>query len=224
MSNYEIEISYEGERECGHRHSGPDGVGLYLVGGGLFEPCELMPWPLTVCKCCGAGIKFSRGFTWIDPISLFEGGAKCEGTHEIEHNHKLCPVCNPARVGNEAGLLWVGDKTYSPGDFIGEAMRMGISRRIPSVPNGFKVGEHIIYLAHIKAVPAVNDDGEMDGKPGIFMTFKPRRVDIVVDVTDPKDLPERAKHIKDRLGDAARIVKVEKLDGGDVDVEGGEDE
>ena len=48
-------------------------------------------------------------------------------------------------------------------------------------------------------------------KPGIFMSFIPSHLDIVVDVTDPEQLPDKAKHFAERFGDKARIVKVEPI-------------
>lgn len=66
-----IETRHESERGCGFRKSGKDGVGIYLVGDGIFEPCERLPFPLTACPTCGGGIRFGRGWTWISPALLF---------------------------------------------------------------------------------------------------------------------------------------------------------
>jgi hypothetical protein len=42
--------------------------------------------------------------------------------------------------------------------------------------------------------------------PGIFAAFRPTHIDLVID--DPDDIPARAKVLKDRMGDHARLVKV----------------
>jgi hypothetical protein len=59
-------------------------------------------------------------------------------------------------------------------------------------------------LAHKKAIPT-----EGESLPAIFTAYLPSRVDIVVDVTDPDQLPKRAISIAKRLGDKAMIVKIE---------------
>jgi hypothetical protein len=56
-----INSQIEHKRGCGYRKPG----GMYLVSLGIGRDCGKLPIPLTVCPCCGAGIKFSRGFTWI---------------------------------------------------------------------------------------------------------------------------------------------------------------
>jgi len=101
-------------------------------------------------------------------------------------------------------LLWGGEKFYTPRQFLDEAVGMGISKRIASLPKGFEIGTTVVYLAHKKAIPT-----EGESLPAIFTAYLPSRVDIVVDVTDPDQLPKRAISIAKRLGDKARIVKIE---------------
>lgn len=211
MPDYEILFTVEEERECGYRKPGADGVGIYLVGdmllGGGYESCERLPYPLVTCPCCGGGIKFSRSFTWINPIKLFSDLNHC--THANDgHHHNACPMCNPEMVGTQAGLLWVGQQHYTPEAFTLEALRLGVSRKLPSIPRGFEIGRHIIYMAHIAACTDVNVEGEIVRSPGVFFVFKPRHVDLVVSVDRVEDLPERAKNLKDSLGDNARIIRV----------------
>ena len=43
-------------------------------------------------------------------------------------------------------LIWVGGGYYSLEQFLDEAKRMGISRRISRVPRGLKIGESRVYL------------------------------------------------------------------------------
>lgn len=218
----EVEISVESKRGCGWRHSGNDGVGLYLMGSGIWEACERLPFPLTVCPCCGAGIKFSRGFTWIDPVELFHDGAEpiCHhhnpeyGISSVSdgHAHTACPLCYPYDVaGERAGLMWVGDRYYSPQSFAREAAERGISKRIASVPNDFVFGEHFVFLAHIKAVSDLSQwqiGQEIKCTPGVFMVFKPSHVDLVID--DATRVPEKAQRLAEQLGEHARLVKVIK--------------
>lgn len=198
---------------CGYRHSGKDGVGIYLVEGpATTEPCPRLPFPLTVCPCCGHGIKFSRGYTWIDPTLWFDPELPpvTEWDHPT-HQTRRCTLCNPAAVGHRAGLLWVGEQHYpTAAHFAREANEMGISRRISAVPRDFVPGKTVVYLAHIRTVPPKATDLLKDPKapwqPGVFRTFVPVAVDLVID--DPDNIPEKAISLKERLGDGARIVKV----------------
>ena len=208
----QITVLKEDARGCGYRHSGKDGVGLYLIGDGVFEICERLPFPVGVCPCCGEGTKFSRGFTWITPQKLFgpSRDPQCnlmgwvpEERH-INHAHENCLMCSPPP--DKHGLLWVGDKFYTTGSFLQEAVTRGISKRIASIPHGFEVGKHVVYLAHNRAIPT-----HEGADPAVFTVFKPSRVEIVVDVTNPDDLPKRAVSIAEKLGDKARIVKVEPM-------------
>ena len=205
----EIMVLKEDARGCGYRHSGKDGVGLYLMGDGIFDICERLPFPIGVCPCCGQGTKFSRGFTWIEPRKLI--GPQCEPQCFLDdqnpnpvsrHNHDTCVACRPPE--GKHGLLWTGEKYYTPGSFLQEAVTRGISKRIASIPKGFKIGETVVYLAHKKAIPT-----EGESLAAIFTAYCPSRLDIVVDTINPDELPSRAVSIAKKLGDKARIVKIE---------------
>jgi hypothetical protein len=153
-------IAYkEFKRGCGYRKKG----GTYMVDLSPQEvPTEGFPIELSVCPCCNAGIKFSRGFQWIQPRLLF-------GDESL-----------PER----AGLIWIGGNFYpTPRHFIDEARALGISRRIATVPRGLVLGETRIYLAHKKAIPS--DD---KCKSGVFAYFVPTKLQYVVkdDDTDAK--------------------------------------
>ena len=63
-----IETRITAPRGCGLRKPG----GLYLVAGAPNAPCGKLPLELTVCPCCGQGIKFARGWTWVDADRLFK--------------------------------------------------------------------------------------------------------------------------------------------------------
>lgn len=217
-----VEISYETERGCGFRKPSKDGVGIYLRGVAKYERCERLPFLLDVCPCCGSGFSPTRGFTWIDPMTLFnpETEPRCtdyvfdglvEGYRsDPDHNHKSCWMCNPELLGNRAGLIWIGEQHYkSPQDFTREAELMGISRKVAAIPNGFRVGEDAIFLAHRKAIylTAASGKEKIGWQPGVFASFKPTHVELVID--DPDAIPNKAIEIAKRLGEGkVKIVKV----------------
>jgi hypothetical protein len=171
-------MAIEQKRGCGYRQVG----GLYLVSGKLSAPCDRLPFELSVCPCCGAGVKFTRGFTWIEPFKLLEGDhtpkASCDcfttraplikptriedhsGIAEtIDYEFANCPACSPLDFFGEdgkAGLVWIGKTHYkTPADFVKEGAEMGVSRRIQALPRGFVIGETWIFCAHISACQAI---------------------------------------------------------------------
>lgn len=164
-----IETKVESERGCGYRHKG-----LYIIGGKFGEPCGKLPILLTVCPCCNAGIKFSRGFQWISHLIVREHPCVLE-------LNDACKKCAVWKGGLEwYGMMWVGEKFYkTPEDFMEEGDVMGISKRIGAIPNEFEVGVDWILLAHRKAVP-VSEGGKTVYKPGIFQAFKPTHFEYVV--------------------------------------------
>lgn len=210
-----IVTSVEAVRGCGYRKTGAGGVGIYLMGQGVFEPCERLPFPLHVCPTCGEGVKPSRGWTWTDPRELFDPAAEPRCTADdfsgFPHAHYLCWACSPRE--ERAGLLWIGEAHYATArEFLEEAATMGISRKVSALPRGFEPGRTVVYLAHRKAAQGEDDDGEPVAVPAVFTVFKPERVDLVVDTTDPAELPPRALHLAERLGDRGRLVKVVRGD------------
>jgi len=156
-------MAVEAKRGCGYRKVG----GIYLVGGDMAHECDRLPFPLEVCPCCGAGIKFTRGWTWIKPERLFRGNhgrtTMVEGKPAITVGCRCpvqCPSCFPSIVFNDpeandtgrAGLLWIGKQFYAtPADFVREGMQQGISRRISAIPLGFELGKTWVFFAHIEA-------------------------------------------------------------------------
>lgn len=218
----DVVISTEQARGCGYRKPAKDGVGIYLVGDGLGEPCGLLPYPLEVCPCCGGGVKATRGWTWVTPQLLFGKGDVLSKIAGVERDCALsrklrvvgqnggtdrgcltCPIGTPPPGMH--GLLWIGESFYAtPDDFTRETTAQGVSRKIKAVPKGFKLGETWVMLAHRKAVrnPAT---GERE-TPGIFTMFKPRGIDLVI--KDEHDVPEKATKLAEKIGDGARIVKV----------------
>ncbi len=218
-----VEISREEKRGCGYRKPAKDGVGIYLMSGQTSEPCERLPFPLDVCPCCGAGIKFSRAFTWVNAPALFDPeiipicycfNADRKAYNDLSggHHHASCPLCNPSiHPEGKAGLLWVGEKFYSPRSFMQEVAKMGISKKIPAIPHGFEIGKHWIFLAHIKAIapPMPLFDEKTKPSAGIITAFLPDHIDLVIN--NANDIPEKASKLKEKLGDAARLVVVEQI-------------
>lgn len=162
-------MAIEARRGCGYRKVG----GIYLVGEGPSVGCDRIPLVLSACEVCGSEIKFSRGFQWLNAYKFF-------GNHEFCVDDKTCPICYPPK-DEKYGLLWVGEKYYTPRAFIDEAMKMGVSKRIASVPRELKLGHTRIVLAHI-SVPV----GE-EFKKAIFYSFIPQRVEKIITESQSKD-------------------------------------
>lgn len=178
-------MANEKRRGCGYRKVG----GLYLVGEGIALGCDLLPYNVETCPCCGAGIKYSRGWKWITPMDIFNTPeaiikSECSGHCLIKNN---CPFL----LKEKAGLLWVGHRFYTPEAFVAEAQEMGISKRIGAVPREFELGKTWVFLAHIEA-------GTKAGRkhPAIFYVFRPTKIEKVVTETQSKDSHEMQKLIK----------------------------
>lgn len=173
-------MSREGARGCGYRKVG----GLYLVSDLPMGPCCQLPFELSVCPCCGAGIKPARGWTWVEPAKLLGPWAErpegCRAGCEVA----LWRVGMPGR----AGLLWIGESFYpTPADYLREARSRGLSRRISTVPKGFEVGKTWVLLAHRRAITHLEVGLEPDFRPGIFSAFLPQRIEVVVTEAQARD-------------------------------------
>lgn len=167
-------MAIEAMRGCGYRKVGA----LYLCGEGLSMACDRLPYELDVCPVCGAGVKFTRGFTWIDWL-------KYAGEHGDQCRDILCPVCWPRADAftQPYGLLWVGEAFYSPESFIQEALQMGVSKRIAAIPKNLKLGKTWILFAHKKAIQGFSDDpypGTPVELPGVFHAFRPQRLELLL--------------------------------------------
>jgi hypothetical protein len=195
-----IKVKVEKQRGCGYRKPG----GMYFVSDGIAAPCCKLPFPLTVCPCCNTGIKQSRGFTWVNS-SLFSS-QKCtiKDTHDHFENryNGICPM----NLDNQrVGLMWVGEKYYPTADhFTREAQSMGVSKRIAQVPKDFEVGKTWIYLAHPKAVSAVNEKGSIDFAPGVFRAFKPQAIEYIV---TGKETQEQLQSLTDRGFTLVKVIR-----------------
>jgi len=204
----------EEKRGCGYRKEGA----LYLCGMGIQVECDWLPYELTTCPVCGAGVKQSRGFTW---LNWFEFAGK----HEDCKDKYLCTLCNP-KEGDILGLLWVGKKFYTPESFVQEAIAMGVSKRIAQIPNKLELGKTRILVAHPDAVPNIcprynnpvswynNPPGNMGScdtcswgedckvknkptAPGIFYSFIAQRVEQIITKEQSED-EENIEKLKKR--------------------------
>ena len=174
-------MSIEARRGCGYRKVG----GLYLCGSGIPRECDRLPYELTACPVCGSGIKFTRGFTWID-------WNKFAGVHHPCKCILNCPICTPNSSKQPYGLLWVGEAYYSPQSFIKEALEVGVSKRIAFIPKELKLGETVVLLAHKKGIlkglkeitesksDHVDIHHEEEYSPAVFYAFKPATVEMLV--------------------------------------------
>jgi len=209
-----IETRYDEERGCGWRKPG----GLYLVCNGPARACGKLPCPLDLCPTCGAGIAFTRGWTWVDADKLFMK-RPCQGNRDtiwakaraFLDTGSACGDCPlQTQLLGKAGLLWIGEQFYkTPGDFIAEADRLGVSRRIGAIPRQFEIGKTWVLLAHSRAIrrecsPCLRiivegTEGAPSKKcksckgtgiawePGIFRMFKPTAIEYVVKDTDEEN-------------------------------------
>jgi len=175
-------MAIEARRGCGYRKVG----GIYMMGGKLSAPCCKFPIELSVCPCCGMGVRLTRTWTWIDPTEWLRG--KCT----LKQRNWICPAADPA-TGLKApsdetlrvGLLNIGAGFYTPAEFTREAAELGISRRLQAIPRGFRLGEHWVMLAHPK-LKQVGD--EWIG--GIFAMFKPTAIEKVMTQSQADALTE----------------------------------
>jgi len=200
-------MAVEARRGCGFRKVG----GMYLCGEYSSSPCDRMPFPLTTCPVCGQGIKVSRGLTKVNPYRLW-------GTHrDCQDPHRPCFMCD--HPDTHAYIMLVGKTHYkTPEDFMGEALAMGISKRIPFIPKDLELGKTVLYLAHPRAVDvtvplalqqamAVVESAETNQIPllqteraekklGIFCAFIPQRVEKLI--SESKATPEELQKLGKR--------------------------
>ncbi len=192
-------MSVEAIRGCGYRKVG----GLYLCGEGHGMECDRLPYELVICPVCGSGVKFSRGFTWLN-WKRYAGGHQGEETEHLISAQvqcrcpNACPVCHPGFQPQPYGLLWVG-QDYTPETFVKEALQMGVSKRIPAPPKNLKLGETWVLFATIKACGERKDeDNKTVGIPGVFYAFRPQRLELLLwksEFTHDKAVELEKKHI-----------------------------
>jgi hypothetical protein len=172
----------EPKRGCGYRKVG----GLYLIGTGMALPCDGLPLEIKNCPVCGYRIPFTRGFMWVrkEYIAYYSkekhisnGNCSC---------HYNCPICHPEANNLEKyGFMWVGENFYkTPDDFILEAEKLGVSKRISSIPKDLQLNKTWVLLAHRKVPFKVKTFGPLQSeplyKPAIFYAFKPIRIEKLI--------------------------------------------
>jgi hypothetical protein len=103
---------------------------------------------------------------------------------DLRSSCESCVVRN-IRANQKVLLLWIGGGHYKTADaFMKEARSQGISRKIPAIPRGFKLGETVVALAHKKAI---------DGKdPGVFAIFKPAAIERIHGGEDEETMKREA--------------------------------
>lgn len=154
-------------RRAGWRKPG----GLYLRADNLPAACGKLPIRLDVCPVCGEGIKFARGFKWINPQELTKFrdcslNTLCDGS---------CLLREPA---DKSGMMWIGYRFYpSPAEFRQEAAEQGVSIRVRTLPHGFEVGETQVFLAHNRVQMGQK---KRDIAPAVFTMFVPKLVEYVI--------------------------------------------
>lgn len=183
----------EPKRGCGFRQVGK----LYLIGEGYAHLCPSLPMILEPCEICGYVPAQYRDFTWV-PKNYFKALKLKHPTGKPCLTH--CPVCYPESANNQEkyGLMWVGQKHYTPEEFIEEDKKMGVCKAIKQKPKGLVLGESWVLLAHPQAMVDYEDPkfqekfglwmtGDQKEKeprpptaPGIFYAFIPTRIEVLV--------------------------------------------
>jgi hypothetical protein len=157
--------------------------------------CDRLPYQIENCPTCGSGLKFTRAWTWLDWLKYANVHAGkldvLPGPDGISYQRcsdlTVCPVCWPDRFPQPYGLLWVGEKFYSPEAFVRESFQMGISRRlpytgdIPRAPKLLKLGWTWVVFAHKHVIHKGEDEkGNGVWMPAIFHAFKPSRLELLI--------------------------------------------
>ena len=162
-----VSVMVRAERGCGFRNT----RGYYLCGGGMEVHCHRLPLPIPVCEACKRPLIVPiRGIQRIEPNKVW---TLCPEWQDLSYPCHLvkCPSCFPPE---KAYVVWVGESFYeTPNSFVDESRRMGISRKIPFVPDDLKVGDWV-FLGYRKLIPTgnYNKDHEEILDPGIFHAFR----------------------------------------------------
>jgi len=170
------------ERGCGFRNT----RGYYLCGGGMEVHCHRLPLPIPVCEACKRPLIVPiRGIQRIEPNKVW---TLCPEWQDLSYPCHLvkCPSCFPPE---KAYVVWVGESFYeTPNSFVDESRRMGISRKIPFVPDDLKVGDWV-FLGYRKLIPTgnYNKDHEEILDPGIFHAFRVSTIEKLLTDAQQKD-------------------------------------
>jgi hypothetical protein len=178
-------MAVEPKRGCGYREIG----GTYLVGSGILAECDRIPMPLPeACPCCNGGIKHTRTPRKIDALKLWGEHEHCTEGEFLYITPVLterripsgCYVCHP--TNDTAYIMGVGENHYpKPQDFVEEAVRLGVSKRIPAVPRDVVVGKTKIFLTHKRALQIQTKPGEKEKwQAGVIYAFVVTAVEQIV--------------------------------------------
>lgn len=206
-----MRMAIRSERGCGFRVKG----GFYIEGRGVLVNCPALPLPITDCRTCGQPlIPFSRGIRKINPKEMIGEMAKERPNRlDIMFACRVRPHCDMAVCAPEmtkGWVMWVGSE-YTMQSFMGEAERMGVSKRVAKFPKDLERGD-VVYLAYKTAIER-KEENRIVYDPAIFYVFH---------VTDKVQIvsEEEAK-------DATRIKAIEEkgitavLERGSVGLESG---
>lgn len=165
------------KRGCGYRKEGA----FYFAGAYNPAPCGKLPLLLTICPCCGSGLKFSRSVTWFSPAKFFND-VNCIAPAWRCSDKTPCSLLK-IDPDLKSVLMWVGEKFYNQNKFIDEAINKGICKRIPFIPREFKLGTTRIFLAMKKIIENAEDPEKK--LPAIFCSFVPQRIEYIIKPGDP---------------------------------------
>ena len=177
-----VSVMVRAERGCGFRNT----RGYYLCGGGMEVHCHRLPLPIPVCEACKRPLIVPiRGIQRIEPNKVW---TLCPEWQDLSYPCHLvkCPSCFPPE---KAYVVWVGESFYeTPNSFVDESRRMGISRKIPFVPDDLEVGDWV-FLGYRKLIPTgnYNKDHEEILDPGIFHAFRVSTIEKLLTDAQQKD-------------------------------------
>jgi len=181
-------MSKEEERGCGYRQVNS----LYLVGEGLTIVCDRLPLVITPCPTCGEIIRFSRGIQKVKPFNLW-------GNHKSCQCDLCCPICKPGIFQYiNYYLMFVGND-YTPESFVKEAHYMGVSKKIPFIPNGFDLNKSFILLARKNMIDkdsGYHPTGKGRKVDAVFYGFRPIRIEFLI--SDEDATPEKLADLKEQ--------------------------
>ena len=139
-----------------------------------------------VCESCNRPLLVPiRGIQRMEPNIIW--GICPEWNDTSYPCHQMnCPTCNPPE---KAYVVWVGESFYeTPESYLDEVRRMGISRKIPFVPEDLNVGDWV-FLGFRKLIPTgeYNREHEEIKLPGIFHAFRVTSIEKLLTDAQQKD-------------------------------------
>lgn len=177
--------------------------------------CDNLPYPLIACECCGFEVPFTRNFYWLSKsyIKSHFREIVLYPDYETDEEETVdtvscncfpnCPICRPEAVDQDKyGLVWVGERYYTPEEFIVEALEMGVSKAIGKFPKDLVLGKTWVLLAHKKAMMYNGFDKsglaleEPVLGPAIFYAFVPQRLEMLIWASEATE--EKIKELEEQ--------------------------